>query len=159
MDLVEKLVLTLTEQNDVLEKIHDDQLSVRKSVTNRDWESLQAGLIRIQGFADKFNELEKTRVELFVELGGFQNNDIYSIIPKLPKKERAKITDLFHSVRQKLLVSKIENDSLNEYIRVTKDFLQDVFDKVMPQRRNVLYSSSGALIKNQPDSMVLNTVF
>ena len=61
-------------------------------------------------------------------------------------------------VKRKLIFSKIENDSLNTYIAITKNFLQGIFDTVVPQRRNTLYSRNGNIVRSQPDSMLLNTL-
>ena len=35
---------------------------------------------------------------------------------------------------------------------------QGVFDNVVPQRKTTVYSRTGSLVKNQPQSMILNTV-
>lgn len=68
------------------------------------------------------------------------------------------VIEAFHQVRQKLAVSKIENDVLNEYIRITQNFLQGVFESVLPQRRNMRYSPEGTVVKMQPQSVVVDTV-
>ena len=50
----------------------------------------------------------------------------------------------------------MEKKTLNDYIKITTDFLQGVFDNVVPQRKATVYSRTGALVKNQPQSMILN---
>ena len=61
-------------------------------------------------------------------------------------------------VKRKLIFSKIENDSLNTYIAITKNFLQGIFETVVPQRRNTLYSRTGNIVRPVPESMLINTL-
>ena len=66
------------------------------------------------------------------------------------------ISPVLSEVRGKLQKSKVENKVLNEYISTTRKFLQGVFDSVVPQRRNVLYSNKGQVVKPELSSIVLN---
>ena len=76
----------------------------------------------------------------------------------ISKETMSDIQQLYSSVKQRLLASKIENKALNDYIKITTEFLQGVFDNVVPQRKTTVYSRTGSLVKNQPQSMILNTV-
>jgi hypothetical protein len=71
---------------------------------------------------------------------------------------RDEIKDIFHKIKQTLAASKIENEAINEYITVTKEFMQSVFDKVLPRRKNVVYSNKGSIVRNKPDSIIINTI-
>ena len=62
-------------------------------------------------------------------------------------------------LHSKLLRSKIENQILNKYIETSRNFVQGILDNAVPQRRNVLYSRSGKIIKREPESVVLNRIF
>jgi hypothetical protein len=74
-------------------------------------------------------------------------------VNKISKEE-----PLLKEVKRKLIFSKIENDSLNTYIAITKNFLQGIFDTVVPTGRNTLYSRKGNLVRTSPDSMLVNTL-
>ena len=47
----------------------------------------------------------------------------------------------------------------NEYINITKGFVQSIIDNALPQSRNKLYSRNGNIIQSQPQSVVVNTLF
>ncbi|NLM00445.1 MAG: hypothetical protein GX220_03200 [Treponema sp.] len=157
MKMIDKLFYVLTSQREMLEKIHYNQRFVKKAVNERNWQNLEQSLYRIQCLSDEFVILENERIFVFESFGCSQNNDIYHIVSKLPKEKQKDAMNLFHEVRQKLMICKIENNSINEYIKITKEFLQGIFDKVVPQRKNVIYGISG-VIKNQPTSLVLDAV-
>ena len=97
----------------------------------------------------------------FVALEDERNQFIEKATLELGKDEVNKILkseSQLKEVKRKLIFSKIENDSLNTYIAITKNFLQGIFDTVVPQRRNTLYSRNGNIVRSQPDSMLLNTL-
>lgn len=152
------LYKTLLEQNEVLGTIIAQQQLLRVAVTSKNWDQLENTMKVVNNLADKFSLLEEKRLAVCVKLNSENPNDIFIVSRFVPPAFKKPIIEIFHQVRQKLAVSKIENDAVNEYIRVTKDFLQGVFDTVLPHRRNMLYSSTGAMIKAQPDSVVLNTI-
>ena len=66
---------------------------------------------------------------------------------------------LILTLHSKLLKSKIENQILNRYIETSRNFVQGILDNAIPQRRNVLYSRNGKIIKREPESVVLNRIF
>lgn len=147
----------LADEYDVLSHIHEEQQITRKAVGKRDWDMLQNSIGKTDELSQKFAQLESDRVLCFGAFGCPGGNDIYQIIPKLPRRFKQSIPDLFHQIRRKLIVSKIENDSMNDYIRITRGFLQGVFDAVSAQRRTTIYSRDG-VVRNKPESMVVNTV-
>ena len=83
---------------------------------------------------------------------------MHQVSTMLPDEVRPMVREVLHQVRRKLSASKVENDALNDYIRITKDFLQEVFDSVIPKNRNTVYSSSGSVVKPVPENLLINTV-
>ena len=108
--------------------------------------------------SEKFNLLEIERLECFDYFGIKDGAGLSSTNNKFAKESVGDIQDLYISVKQKLLASKIENKALNDYIKITSEFLQGVFDKVVQNPKTTVYSRTGSLVKNQPKSMILNTV-
>ena len=152
-----ELYSILCAQNKLLETIYEHQKIVRTSVVNKDWTPLQEIFSKIDTLSQEFSTLEAHRISVSLKL--YKNpDDIFALSVLLPMEMRVKIIEVYQSVKRNLLISKIENDSINEYIRVTQNFMQKVFDEVLPQRRNTLYSSKGEVIKNQPTSVILDTV-
>lgn len=153
----QQLYNTLISQNELLATMLVCQKAIRESVTKKNWEALESSMVTMNDLAAQFSLLEESREELCGYFHPENPNDMYAVSSKLPPVFKKPVIEIFHQVRQKLAVSKIENDSINEYIRITKDFLQGVFDNVIPQRRNTLYSRTGVILKSQPESLVFNT--
>ncbi len=152
-----ELYKTLCAQKKLLETIYEQQKIVRTSVVNKDWDPLQSIFSKIDSLSQEFNALEEKRISTSLKLHK-DADDIFALSASVSTDMRVELIEIFQAVKRCLLISKIENDSIHEYIRVTQNFMQKVFDEVLPQRRNTLYSSKGEVIKNQPTSVILDTV-
>lgn len=137
----ENLISVMQEENALLDKILEQQTLLHNCVKEKDWDSLNKNIENLQNLSDQFVELEEKRMALS------EHVDMASDV---------EISPVLSEVRGKLQKSKVENKVLNEYISTTRKFLQGVFDSVVPQRRNVLYSNKGQIVKPELSSVVLN---
>ncbi len=137
----ESLVSVMQEESALLDKILEQQTLLHNCVKEKDWDELNKNIENLQSLSDQFVELEEKRTALS------GNVDMASDV---------EISPVLSEVRGKLQKSKVENKVLNEYISTTRKFLQGVFDSVVPQRRNVLYSNKGQIVKPELSSVVLN---
>jgi hypothetical protein len=158
IDYSVKLKSVLTSQDKLLSEICDTQKKLRESVNERDWDELQYHLASFDALSNKFSQLENERIRCFEYFGLNDGASLNLKDNKISKESINDIQNLYNSVKQRLLASKIENKALNDYIKITTEFLQGVFDNVVPQRKTTVYSRTGSLVKNQPQSMILNTV-
>ena len=158
IDYSVKIKSVLVSQDKLLSEIYDSQKKIRESVNERDWDELQYNLSSFNALSNKFSELENERLKFFEYLGFKDGASLNTTDKNISKETMSDIQQLYSSVKQRLLASKIENKALNDYIKITTEFLQGVFDNVVPQRKTTVYSRTGSLVKNQPQSMILNTV-
>ena len=137
----ENLVSVMQDESALLDKILEQQTLLHNCVRDKEWEMLNKNIENLQNLSDQFVELEEKRMELSanIDMAGDET-----------------ISPVLSEVRGKLQKSKVENKVLNEYISTTRKFLQGVFDSVVPQRRNVLYSNKGQVVKPELSSIVLN---
>lgn len=136
-----QLIEVMQQENELLDKILNLQTILHNYVKEKNWENLNISLESLQSMSDDFVELEQKRESLSKEIDIRIDEDI---------------TPVLTEVRGKLQKSKIENNALNEYISTTRKFLQGVFDTVVPQRRNKVYSKTGEFVKNEISSVVIN---
>ena len=150
MDFAKELKNHLIKEEALLDSIIASQKLVRILVTKRDWIGLESEMKALEKMAGDFLILEDEKNQLqekaVLEIGEAEVNKI------------VKAESLAKEVKRKLIFSKIENDSLNTYISITKNFLQGIFDTVIPQKRNILYSRTGNIVKPVPESMLVNTL-
>ena len=137
----QNLVSVMQEENALLDKILEQQTILHDCVREKDWEKLNANIENLQDLSDRFVELEEKRMALSEHVDMASDTEISPVLSE---------------VRGKLQKSKVENKVLNEYISTTRKFLQGVFDSVVPQRRNVLYSNKGEIVKPELNSIVLD---
>lgn len=147
MNSLEILNSILEQQRAQLDLILAEQKKIRKDVTSRNWEDLEAHIVTLNCLSQQFSVLEEKRAKAYTEAKKDAGD-----------KDVLLGNPLFHMVHQKLAASRIENEALNSYISVTRSFLQSVYDNVVPQRRNTLYSNKGSLIHSKPESLLLNTL-
>lgn len=133
----------MNSESELLDQILAQQDVVHKCVKKRNWIELEATLQNLQVMSDDFVELETKRSQLSANIDIFADESLSPVVK---------------TVRGKLNKSKIENKVLNEYISTTKKFLQGIFDDVLPQRRNAVYSRNGKMVDNGLQSVVLNQV-
>lgn len=135
------LMAILAQENEVMDIILACQANIREAVKQRDWMELEKNISKIQDKTVEFICLDDERDSM----------------------KKADFTEEEHEemkkIQAKLLKSKIENSSLSDYVNISKGFVQNVLDNVVPQRRNVLYSKRGAIVKHEPQSVVLNQIF
>lgn len=136
-----QLTEILLKEDAVMDSILDAQVKIHEAVKSRDWFTLDSNISKMQDMSVQFIDLENTRDSI-------KETDFTAEEHKLMKQ-----------IQSKLIKSKIANSTLNDYVKITKGFVQNVLDNVVPQRRNVLYSKNGTIVKQQPVSVVLNKVF
>lgn len=135
----------LKEQSDILDSMLAAQAELRNCVRTRVWSGLEEKITAVSNLGHRFSQLDERREALLLADKNLVNAD----------GARA----LVSSVRSKLSRSKIENDALLEYIRITREFISGVLDHCVPQRSNTLYTSSGTIRKPTSPSVVVNVTF
>lgn len=131
----------LTKESTLMDTILELQKHVHTAVIERNWMELEKNMSKMQDCTVDFITLDTKRDSMM--------NGNLSI------EEH----NLMKTVQAKLIRSKIENSALNDYVKISNGFVQNVIENVVPQRRNVVYSRNGSLVKKQPQSIVLNRVF
>ena len=139
----QRLLMLMEEESALLDTILEQQSVLHVCVTSRKWDGLEEAMTQLQTLSDTFTELEEERMALSARINMATESDIAPVMQQ---------------VRSKLIKSKVENTALNEYIKMTRRFLQGVFDSVVPQRRNTLYSRTGEIVKPVLSSIVVNQV-
>lgn len=133
------LTQILTQQNELMDQILDSQKALRKSVVDRSWIDLQKSTALLNDLSAKFKVLDLSRSNCEQEAGPVEKV-------------------LISQIRSKLLKSRIENTALTDYVKITQGFVQNILEKAVPNRRSVVYSKNGTIVKSQPSSVVLNKV-
>lgn len=143
IELNKDLIDVLNKESSLLDKILEKQGVVHDCVLKRRWLDLEEALSSLQEMSDEFVSLDTLRVNLS-EKTGIQRQFEHS--------------PLVCDVRSKLKKSKLKNKVLNDYISTTKQFLQGIFDEVLPERRNITYSRNGKFVKIEPSNVVVDQV-
>lgn len=156
------LLAILTAQSELLDSIIGVQKAVRRAVTEKNWVDLDSSLFNLNELTESFAQMEVRREELCCKICGVSGSQqvpgMHQVSTMLPEDLRPMVKDVLHQVRRKLSASKVENDALSDYTRITKEFLQEVFDSVIPKNRNTVYSSTGSVIKPVPENLLFDTV-
>lgn len=131
----------LQKEDDLIENILESQVCVREAVKVRNWIDLEKNIVKMQEYATEFINLDNLREQS--DKSNISEEDHF----------------LMKQIQSKLMKSKIVNSALNDYIKISRGFVQGVFDNVLSKRKNVVYSKNGSVVKTLSDSVVLNKVF
>ena len=134
----------LEKEEGILDELVKAQNQLRKSVTEKNWESLTKIINTINTVSGDFLEADAERESI---------QDMMKIDEVKPYFER------LAGMRAKLLKCKIENQALSKYVNITKNFIQGVVEDALPQSGNKVYSKTGKIVQPQPQSVVLNMDF
>ena len=134
----------LEREEQILDELVKNQNSLRKAVTEKNWESLTKIINNINSISSDFLEADTER----------------EVIQDMMKMDEVKpYFGRLADMRSKLLKSKIENQALSKYVNITKNFIQGVVEDALPQSGNKVYSKTGKIVQPQPQSVVLNMDF
>lgn len=134
-----ELAALLEQEIALVEKILECQASVYSTVKEKNWVNLERDIGCLNELSSQFSAMEAMRD---------------SLVAKQGEAER----ELLSKLRSRLLKSKVQNFALNTYIETMRNFVRGVLENAVPQRRNVLYSREGKILKPEPQSVVLNKI-
>ena len=134
-----ELAALLEQEIALVEKILECQASVYSTVKEKNWVNLERDIDCLNELSSQFSAMEAKRDSLIAK----QGEDYRELLAKL---------------RSRLLKSKVQNFALNTYIETMQNFVRGVLENAVPQRRNVLYSREGKILKPEPQSVVLNKI-
>lgn len=130
----------LNKEDELITGICEDQKELRETVQNKSWEKLVAVTNKINAASEEFLacDEERDRMQKLMTSEELQ-----------PYARKIMI------LRSKLQSSKIQNQVLNDYIRITKGFIGGLLDQASPKT----YSQKGQIVQKQPVSVVLDINF
>lgn len=137
-----ELAALLEQEIALVEKILECQASVYSTVKEKNWVNLERDIGCLNELSSQFSAMEAKRDALVVKAGGVDEDS----------------RPLVMTLRSRLLKSKVQNFALNTYIETMQNFVRGVLENAVPQRRNVLYSRDGKILKPEPQSVVLNEI-
>lgn len=128
----------LDKEGILISDISSVQKDMRCAVQEKNWPVLVS-------LIDKMNELSSDFANLDADRDAIQNEMTSAEIKPYNKK--------LLLLRSKLAQSKIENKVLNDYISITRGFINGVLDKASTKT----YSRYGQIIQKQPLSVLVST--
>lgn len=153
---VKKVAALLTEQNSVVSEIYGLQKNMHGSVMNRDWSGTEQGFAAIGTLTSKFSALDK---KLFDELGEDGAENFFSFTQTLPEEDKNLLDRLYKALKQKVSVSKYENEAFSAYVNHAKSLTQGMVDIIAESRSGSAYNFAGKKTSADISSLVLNRVF
>lgn len=140
-ELIQEFAQVLNEEERLLDALAEKQMYLKTSVTDKNWESLLDLISDINSISDQFQKVDVRRDE---------------IQEQLKTTELKPYLDQIGIIRSKLLKCKVQNQALSEYVSVTRQFIQEVVEKALPQTRNINYTNKGTITKPQTSSVLVD---
>ena len=130
----------LSKEDEIISAISKKQKDLRDTVQKKNWEDLVFITNQINDSSNDFLKIDAERDRLQKMMTGEELH---------PYARKIMI------LRSKLSSSKIENQVLNDYIKITRGFIGGVLEQASPKT----YSNNGNIVQKQPVSVVLDINF
>ena len=134
----------LNEEEKLLNQMIAIQADMKTAVHNKDWEELTRTIHEANAITENFVQVDSER-ELIQET--IKISDLQPYFEKIGM------------LRSKLFKCKVENQVLNKYVNITKEFIQSIIENALPQSRSKVYSNKGKIVQPQPQSVVVSLDF
>lgn len=133
----------LRRENELLDRIIDEQQNLREEVKKRQWDKLMETISIVSMLADDFNSTDNERDVLEASV---------------TDAEQSALLPLRSDVRSKLMRSKAASRALGEYIAITQAFVRSVIDDAAETENPNVYARNGRFSSSRPRSVLVNTV-
>ena len=127
----------LEKENELVTEIAAVQKDMREAVQRKSWENLTGLINKMNESSEKFSKIDSERD---------------SLQKKMTSMELKAFSEKLLFLRSKLSQSKIENRVLNDYINITRGFINGVLDKASTKT----YSRYGQIVQKQPVSVLVS---
>lgn len=131
----------LAQEENLLDRLSEKQVVLRKSVTEKDWECLVELISEVNMISDSFQKFDVRRDEIQQQLKSDELKPFYDRLARL---------------RTKLLKCKVENQVISNYVNVTRQFISEVVEKALPQTRNKNYTKYGTITQPKAASVLVD---
>ena len=140
-ELIKEYATVLAEEENLLDRLAEKQVVLRKAITDKDWECLTGYINEVNVISDSFQKFDLRRDELQDQL---KTDEIKPYFERLGR------------LRTKLLKCKVENQVISNYVNVTREFIAEVVEKALPQTRNKNYTKYGTVTQPKPASVLVD---
>ncbi len=148
----------LKKQTEIVDQIYDLQKAIYNSVMEREWMESEKALQKVKDLSTQFMDLDKNLYEM-MKAQNPKHIDFFEYTKSFPEEEKNELNDLYKSLQKKLLESKIENDSLSNYVTHAQSLVQGMVDIITEDRNGKCYTPNGQRVSVDLSNIVLDKSF
>lgn len=166
--LSKKMEYVLKAQIALMDNIYRLQRKVYDNVLHRDWENTKEGMNSLDELSEQFTIEDKKLAMLLDEAnktyaGKTEETeealDLEEVIKHFSGRSQAILLNLYKTLKEKVFLSKIENDVFNNYVDHARSLVNGVFDVVAHNRSGQTYTRTGVKADSDVSNLVINRVF
>lgn len=136
------------------------QKEFAKAIEDRDWPGLEGAMGRLDRAFLEASAVEEERAAAEVGLRRdlrAPGSGIPSLLFQVPEPSRTLLADLHRQLRIAAMRVRLENGSIGDYARSSRDLLGEVLTALFPEKRGRIYGRSGRALEPDHDAILLNT--
>lgn len=161
---INKGIVVLKQEIDILDKIIGIQCEIRASVMIREWEDFDGLMETLNVYNSEFEILEQERTRIFSSVlnrsdsyhSETEETSLYAFSARMPDEQRHALTDLYRELKIRILRVRYENGTLLKNLNEARAFAENFLSDVFPGRRGKLYTAKGTIAASDMRSMLLN---
>jgi len=139
----------------IISRIYDVQKALHEKVIDKDWNETKSSLLKINGLVAEFSNLDK---KLNNYVASYGQDSVFVLAQCAEISERKVLTSLCAKLKQKLTLSKYENEAFNTYVAHAQNLAQGVVDSLQEATSGSSYCFNGSRKRpiNSTGGLVLN---
>ncbi|MEL3908735.1 MAG: hypothetical protein P1P64_06960 [Treponemataceae bacterium] len=169
MNLAKQMENVLRLQIKLIDEIYAIQRNVYNQVLKRDWDKSKKSMEDLDVLSEKFATADSKLVALMNEKNSVSkqglenkislNETLDKTIAGFSVPEKAKIENLYKTLKEKVCLSKIENDAFNAYIDHARSLVSGIFEVLAQNRSGDTYTCTGAKSDGDISNVLVNRVY
>ncbi|HUX41863.1 MAG TPA: flagellar export chaperone FlgN [Rectinemataceae bacterium] len=136
------------------------QKDFEKAIEARNWPALENAMACLDEGLAEIGRLEERRASaeaLFRASIGAPGAGIPGLLFHVTEPARSQLSDLHRRLRVAAMRVRLENASIGEYARSSRDLLGEVLRELFPEKKGKIYGRSGRAVEPGHDAILLNT--
>jgi hypothetical protein len=155
-----ELMAAMRRQTALFEIIIAEEVSMRESIRDRDWERLAKSLKTVEALEGEIKVIEENRSALFsslledAEVGPESGFYVWAVT--LPEALRDEITETYRVLKYRALAARVSGAGIATYLTETRRLLGSIMEELFPQKRARIYDRRGVRREPEMRSVVLD---
>ncbi|MBT3276209.1 MAG: hypothetical protein HN368_23885 [Spirochaetales bacterium] len=155
-----RLLGLMKRELELLETFRGAELELKNSINEKDWDSLDTSVNKMNLLSIELVDIEESRNTAFHELreliGENKDAGFYQVIVHLPPEERELLAELYRAMKFTAVGIQAVTYCIDEHVQTINGTMHQILNELFPYRKGNMYSKEGKRREIEQNPMVVN---